>query len=110
VGAATEAREWTIAQGRGFEPQDLARSGKVAIIGQSTAIQLFGDADPLKQQVRIRNVPFTIIGVLESKGQTMGGSDQDDVIMVPITTAREQALRQSAGTPALRRPDFGQDA
>jgi putative ABC transport system permease protein len=93
-----EAREWTIASGRGFEPQEVQRSGKVAVIGASTARQLFGeDADPVDQQVRIRNVPFTIIGLLESKGQTMGGSDQDDVVMVPITTARNRLFGNPQG-------------
>jgi len=92
-----EAREWTIAAGRIFEPQEVARSGKVAIIGQSTARQLFGEGDPIDQQVRIRNVPFTIIGLLESKGQTMSGSDQDDVVMVPITTARNRLFGNPQG-------------
>jgi len=91
------AREWNIASGRGFDPQDVTRSAKVAIIGQSTANQLFADADPIDQQVRIRNVPFTIIGVLESKGQSMGGVDQDDVVMVPITTARNKVFGNPQG-------------
>jgi putative ABC transport system permease protein len=98
------AREWNIATGRGFEPQDVARSAKVAIIGQSTANQLFNDGDPIDQQVRIRNVPFTIIGVLESKGQSMGGVDQDDVVMVPITTARNKIF----GSPQGRQRRVGQ--
>ncbi len=98
------AREWSIATGRGFEPQDVARSAKVAIIGQSTANQLFNDGDPIDQQVRIRNVPFTIIGMLESKGQSMGGVDQDDVVMVPITTARNKIF----GSPQGRQRRVGQ--
>jgi putative ABC transport system permease protein len=93
-----EAREWSIASGRMFEAQDVARSAKVAIIGQSTARQLFGeDADPVDQMVRIRNVPFTIVGLLEGKGQTMGGQDQDDVVMVPITTARNRLFGNPQG-------------
>ena len=93
-----EAREWSIASGRMFEDQDVARSAKVAIIGQSTARQLFGEnADPVDQVVRIRNVPFTIVGLLESKGQTMGGQDQDDVVMVPITTARNRLFGNPQG-------------
>jgi len=98
------AREWNIASGRSFDPQDVTRSAKVAIIGQSTANQLFADADPVDQQVRIRNVPFTIIGVLESKGQSMGGVDQDDVVMVPITTARNKVF----GSPQGRLRRVGQ--
>jgi len=98
------AREWNIASGRGFDPQDVTRSAKVAIIGQSTANQLFNDGDPIDQQVRIRNVPFTIIGVLESKGQSMSGVDQDDVVMVPITTARNKVF----GSPQGRLRRVGQ--
>ena len=90
-----EAREWKVESGRGFEPAEIAGAGKVAIIGQSTARELFGEADPLEQTVRIRRVPFTVIGVLEKKGQTQFGQDQDDIVMVPIATHRNRLF----GTP-----------
>ena len=92
-----EVRDWPIVSGRGFEPQEVSSAGKVALIGQSVAQQLFGDADPVDQQVRIRKVPFTIVGVLERKGQSMMGSDQDDVILVPLTTARNRLFGNPQG-------------
>ena len=92
-----ESRDWNIVAGRGFEPQETSGAGKVALIGQSVAKQLFGDADPVDQQVRIRKVPFTIVGVLDKKGQSMMGTDQDDVILVPLTTARNRLFGNPQG-------------
>jgi len=92
-----EARDWPIVAGRGFEPAELTGAGKVAIIGVSTARQLFGDTDPVDQQVRIRSVPFTIIGLLDRKGQSMLGQDQDDVVMVPLSTARNRLFGAPQG-------------
>ena len=92
-----EVRDWPIVSGRGFEPQEVSGAGKVALIGQSVAKQLFGDADPVDQQIRIRKVPFTIVGVLEKKGQSMMGTDQDDVILVPLATARNRLFGNPQG-------------
>ncbi|HEV2558086.1 MAG TPA: ABC transporter permease [Microvirga sp.] len=92
-----EARDWPLASGRIFEPHELAGSAKVALIGQTVATQLFGDMDPLEQSIRISNVPFTIIGVLERKGQSMLGQDQDDVVMVPLSTARNRLFGNIQG-------------
>ena len=92
-----EVRDWPIVAGRGFEPQEITGAGKVALIGQSVAKQLFGDIDPVDQQVRVRKVPFTIVGVLEKKGQSMMGTDQDDVILVPLTTARNRLFGNPQG-------------
>ena len=92
-----EVRDWPIVSGRGFEPQEVSGAGKVALIGQSVAKQLFGDADPVDQQIRIRKVPFIIVGVLEKKGQSMMGTDQDDVILVPLTTARNRLFGNPQG-------------
>jgi putative ABC transport system permease protein len=92
-----EARDWPLASGRMFEQAELAGSAKVALIGQTVAQQLFGDMDPLDQSLRIRNVPFIIIGVLEKKGQSMLGQDQDDVIMVPLSTARNRLFGNTQG-------------
>jgi putative ABC transport system permease protein len=85
-------REWTLAAGRVFDATDIAGATKVCVIGQTVAKQLFGGADPLDQAIRIRRVPFTVIGVLEGKGQSMIGTDQDDIILMPITTARKRVL------------------
>ena len=92
-----EAREWPVANGRMFEQAELAGSAKVLIIGQTVATQLFGDADPLDQNIRIKNVPFTVIGVLSKKGQSMLGQDQDDVAMVPISTHRNRLFGSMQG-------------
>jgi putative ABC transport system permease protein len=92
-----EAREWPLAEGRMFEQAELAGSAKVALLGQTAAKQLFGDADPLDQSIRIRKVPFTVIGVLDKKGQSMMGQDQDDVIMVPLSTARNRLFGNTQG-------------
>ncbi|HEY0855796.1 MAG TPA: ABC transporter permease [Albitalea sp.] len=96
-----EARDWPLASGRLFEDSEIQGSGKVAIVGQSVARQLFGDADAIDQVVRIRNVPVTIIGVLSPKGQNAFGQDQDDIAVVPISTLRNRI--QGGNTGRLRR-------
>lgn len=80
-------RAWTFASGGPFTEQDVKSANKVALIGKTTATQLFGDEDPVGQIVRIRNAPFTVVGLLAPKGMSMMGSDQDDVLMVPWTSA-----------------------
>ena len=87
-----EVRQWQLADGRVFEPAELSGGGKVCIVGQTVVRQLFADADPLGQVIRIKRVPFTVVGVLENKGQSMMGTDQDDIIVVPIATARGRVL------------------
>jgi putative ABC transport system permease protein len=90
-------RNWSLDAGRMFESSELSGSGKVALIGQTVARELFGDTDPLDQTIRIKNVPFTVIGILNRKGQSMMGQDQDDVIMVPLSTARNRLLGATQG-------------
>ena len=92
-------RNWTLDAGRMFEPAEISGAGKVALIGQTVARELFGDADPMDQTIRIKNVPVTIVGVLGRKGQNMTGNDQDDVIMVPLATARNRIVGVEAGKP-----------
>jgi putative ABC transport system permease protein len=87
-----DVRQWPLVSGRVFEPAEMAGAAKVALIGATVARQLFGDADPLEQSIRIKRVPFTVIGVLDVKGQSMMGTDQDDLILVPIKTARSRVL------------------
>jgi putative ABC transport system permease protein len=91
------ARDWPIAAGRAFEDTELSGAGKVALIGVTTAQQLFGDGDPVDQVIRVRKVPLTVIGVLERKGQNALGQDQDDIILMPISTARARVLGQAQG-------------
>ena len=92
-----EARAWMLAAGRGFEAAELQGSAKVAIIGQTVAQQLFGDADPLDQVIRVKKVPVTVIGLLEKKGQNSMGQDQDDMVIVPISTFRNRIQGGTAG-------------
>jgi putative ABC transport system permease protein len=92
------ARDWALSAGRPFEEAELSGAGKVAIIGQTTAEKLFGEgADPVDQVIRVRKVPLTIIGVLERKGQNSLGQDQDDIVLLPISTARNRVLGQAQG-------------
>ena len=86
------ARDWPLSAGRLFEPAELSGAGKVALIGQTTARQLFGDLDPIDQVIRVRKVPLTVIGVLDRKGQNALGKDHDDVISMPLGTARNRVL------------------
>jgi len=90
-----DVRQWELAAGRLFDTTDMVGATKVCLIGQTVARQLFGGTDPIGQAIRIRRVPFTVIGVLESKGQSMMGTDQDDLILMPISTARKRVLGAS---------------
>jgi putative ABC transport system permease protein len=92
-----EARDWPLASGRVFESGELQGAAKVVLIGQTVARELFGDQDPVDQVIRLRNVPMTVIGVLERKGQNSWGSDQDDVAIVPISTFRNRVQGDAAG-------------
>ena len=85
-----EARDWGLAAGRLFDEADMAGSAKVAWIGATAARELFGDEDPMDQVIRVRGVPMTIVGVLTPKGQNSLGQDQDDVLMIPISTLRNR--------------------
>jgi putative ABC transport system permease protein len=92
-----EGRDWPLANGRSFEAAEMQGSAKVALIGLTVAQQLFGDADPLDQVIRVKKIPVTIIGVLDKKGQNSLGQDQDDLIIVPIGTYRNRIQGGSGG-------------
>jgi putative ABC transport system permease protein len=95
LGEGTEyldIRQWPLVEGASFTELDVRGANKVAIIGQTTAQQLFGDDSPIGQVVRIKNVPFTIVGLLTPKGLSVMGSDQDDVLVVPYTSAMKRIL------------------
>jgi putative ABC transport system permease protein len=79
-------RDWPVARGLGFSPSDVDSGTKVTLLGQTVAERLFGAANPVGQQVRIRNVPFQVIGVLGPKGQSPTGQDLDDAVFVPSST------------------------
>ena len=84
------ARTWYPAQGRFFTPTEVQQVAKVAILGSTVVQNLFPDGNAVGQTVIIKNVPFLVIGVLPSKGQSGFGRDQDDFVMVPITTLQER--------------------
>jgi putative ABC transport system permease protein len=90
-----EARDWPVDEGRPILQEDVDGATKVALLGQTTALNLFGESDPMGQIIRIKKVPFTIIGVLSRKGQNSWGQDQDDLILVPLTTAKKKVLGAS---------------
>ena len=92
-----EAREWPLQSGRAFEAAEMQGSAKVAMIGQTVADQLFGESDPLDQVIRVKKVPVTIIGVLGKKGQNSLGQDQDDIVIVPLSTYRNRIQGGNAG-------------
>jgi putative ABC transport system permease protein len=83
-------RDWKLASGSMFSPREVRSAAKVAIIGSKTANELFGPLNPVGQTVRVSNIPFVIIGLLESKGAGMGGQNQDDRIIIPFTTAMKR--------------------
>ncbi len=87
-----EAREWPVADGRSISPEDEDGATKVALLGQTTTLNLFGETDSLGQIVRIKKVPFTVIGLLSRKGQNSYGQDQDDIILIPLSTAKKKVL------------------
>lgn len=84
------ALDWKVSSGGLFSSDDEQEAAKVAVIGTTVAKRLFGDNDPLGHRIRIKSVPFTIIGVLEPKGQATGGSDLDDNVYVPLLTAKQR--------------------
>ena len=92
-----EARDWPLESGRMFETAELQGAAKVALIGSTVARELFGDQDPIDQVVRLRSVPVTIVGVLSPKGQNSWGSDQDDIMLVPISTFRNRLQGDTSG-------------
>ena len=94
-----EARDWAVVDGRPIGPEDVDGATKVVLLGQTTALNLFGDLDPLGQIVRIKKVPFTVIGLLDRKGQNSWGQDQDDVVVIPISTAKKKVLGKSNSNP-----------
>ena len=85
-------RNYEILSGRNFVAEDNQNSSKVAIIGNTVATELFGDVDPINKTMRIGNVPFKIIGLLKTKGQSGMGMDQDDLVFIPITTAQKKVF------------------
>ncbi|WP_240126777.1 ABC transporter permease [Thermomonas alba] len=89
---------WEIASGDGFQPNDYGGASKPVILGETVRRELFGDQDGIGQTIRLGRVPFTVVGVLKPKGQGGFGQDQDDIVVVPLETARRR-LSTSQGMP-----------
>jgi putative ABC transport system permease protein len=85
-----DIRQWPLAEGNNFSDADVRSATKVAIIGKTTARQLYGEASPVGQIIRVKNVPFVIVGELSPKGLSVMGSDQDDVLVMPYTSAMKR--------------------
>jgi putative ABC transport system permease protein len=102
------ARDWEVSAGRSLTREEVDGASKVAMIGQTVARNLFGDDDPLGQVIRIKKVPFTVIGIMDRKGQTTWGQDQDDQILIPLSTAKtkvvggNQAKGRAVGTISIK--------
>jgi putative ABC transport system permease protein len=92
--AYLEVEAWQIAEGSWMADSDLRSATRVAVIGQTVLENLFGDEDPIGKTIRIKQSPFTVIGVLQGKGQSLDGRDQDDMILVPLRTAQRQLFAQ----------------
>jgi putative ABC transport system permease protein len=87
-----EIKEWNLDYGRLFVDTDVKNASKVAILGQTVVNELFGDVDPLNKTIRIKGVPFVVVGVLEKRGENGMGQDQDDAVFIPISTAQKKLM------------------
>ena len=87
-----DIRQWPLADGTPFTPQDVRSANKVCVIGRTTATQIYGNENPIGQILRIKNVPFTIDGVLTPKGLSAQGVDQDDIVIMPYTSAMKRVV------------------
>ncbi len=83
-------RNWPIRTGYFFSERDVASGNKVCVLGQTVVKNLFQTSDPLGKIIRVKNIPFEVVGVLEAKGANMVGEDQDDVLIMPYTTVRKR--------------------
>jgi putative ABC transport system permease protein len=89
-----QIRSWKMAEGAMFSDQDVRSVAKVAVIGKTVADQLFPDGDPVGNTIRIRNIPFKVVGVLASKGFNLFGQDQDDTVVIPYTSHLKRVARR----------------
>ena len=88
-----QIREWQVAEGRFLHDGDVENDAKVAVLGETVVRNLFGNDDPLESVIRIRNIPFRVVGVLAAKGQSSQGADQDDIVMIPYTSMQKRLMR-----------------
>jgi len=90
-----QIRRWKLDDGEFFTESDVRSAARVAVVGQTVVENLFQGVNPLGQTVRVRNLPFRVIGVLSAKGQSMMGQDQDDLVVMPYTTVQKKLLGQT---------------
>jgi putative ABC transport system permease protein len=88
-----QIRDWEVVEGRFLHDGDIESDAKVAVLGRTVADNLFGNDDSIDAVVRIRNIPFRVVGVLATKGQSSQGADQDDTVMIPYTSMQKRLLR-----------------
>jgi putative ABC transport system permease protein len=86
-------QDWGVAAGRGITAGEARRGAKIAVVGTTVAKELFGDADPIGQRIRVNRTPATVVGVLEEKGASSWGQDRDDVVWMPLETVRSRVSR-----------------
>jgi putative ABC transport system permease protein len=96
-----EIRDWQVDQGEFFTEGDVRAAARVIVLGKTVATNLFGDMDPVGQTIRVRNLPYRVVGVLATKGQSAVGTDQDDVAMMPYTTVQKKM--QGQAIPSINR-------
>jgi putative ABC transport system permease protein len=96
-----EVRDWQVEEGSFFTDTDVKSASRVAVLGKTVTFNLFGDLDPIGQTIRVRNMPYRVVGVLTAKGQSAIGTDQDDVVMMPYTTVQKKLLGQAI--PSINR-------
>lgn len=87
-----EIKEWDLDYGRFFSESDIKNASKTAILGRTVVTELFGDVDPLGKSIRIKGQPFTVVGVLEKRGENGMGADQDDGVYIPLSTAQKKVI------------------
>jgi putative ABC transport system permease protein len=88
-----QVRDWELLDGRFIHDGDIDSAAKVVLLGQTVADNLFGNDDPLDAVIRIRNIPFRVVGLLAPKGQSSQGTDQDDTVLIPYTTMQKRLMR-----------------
>jgi len=90
-------RDWPLSSGAVFTESDIRSATRVALLGQTVATNLFGDEDPVGKTIRIKNSPYLVLGLLSAKGQSLDGRDQDDTVVVPVTTAQRKLFGSQFG-------------
>jgi putative ABC transport system permease protein len=92
-------RDWDIAEGYYFTPEQVARGAKVAVLGSSVVREVFGGGVAVGERIRIAGAPFEVIGIMQTRGQSGGFRDQDDIVLIPLTTARARLAGQNVTVP-----------